>query len=195
MKYSLILVVFALSALAALSLPDPVYTIHYVKSYRRDWLDKNFGCGKSIVFGTYVYPLGPVDALYGVINIHQLGLPGCSRPATYVKLFGDAQDYSKILNLDTQIIRNISQSLDRVRGETIIDWKFMPDDEDERYLAFRSLKNIAEKLEEKGHKPIIKAPASYFCAGVKGHKFILDQPAQKFIIELYGEEPGKYTTY
>ena len=143
MKYSLIFVVFALSALATLSLPDPVYTIHYVRSYRRDWLEKNFGCGKSVVFGTYLYPLGPVDALYGVINTHQLGLSGCSRPATYVKLFGDAQDYSKILNIDGQIIRNIGQTLDRIRGETIIDWKYMPEDEDERYLAFQSLKKIA----------------------------------------------------
>ena len=38
----------------ALSLPPPVYTIHYVRNYRIDQVQNNFGCGKSIVFGTYL---------------------------------------------------------------------------------------------------------------------------------------------
>ena len=103
--------------------PEPVYTIHYLRSYRNDLLQTNFGCGKSIVFGTYLYPLGPVDALYVLINGHQVGVSSsCNRPATYIKLFGDAQDYSKIGP-------SMYNQLDSVinRGTVIIDWKHMLD--------------------------------------------------------------------
>ena len=131
MKYSLIFVVFALSALATLSLPDPVYTIHYVRNYRKDLIRNNFGCGKSIVFGTYLYPIGAVDALYGLLSPHEFGFSSeCGRPATYIKLFGDAQNYSKLLKFDGQVLRSISQTVDRTRAQTIIDWKYMPENED-----------------------------------------------------------------
>ena len=196
MKYGLFLAVLTLSVNLAFGLPDPVYTIHYLRNYRSDMVENNFGCRKSIVFGTYIYPLGPVDAVYGLINSHQFGLSrACQRPASYIKLFGEAQDYKKITNANSKITDSISQSLVQVKMPLIVDWKYMPADEDERERAFQDLKNILTGLGQKGHDYLLKAPASYFCALVKGKKFILDQPVKEFIVELYGEEKGKYTTF
>lgn len=81
--------------LGAQCLPEPVYTVHYVRSYRRDLVDSYFGCGKAIVYGTFLYPMGTVDALYALMNPHVYGInANCQRKDTYVKLFGEAQDYA-----------------------------------------------------------------------------------------------------
>ena len=41
--------------------------------------------------------MGPVDALYALMNPHIYGFSAnCQRPRTYLKIFGDAQDYSKV---------------------------------------------------------------------------------------------------
>ena len=83
-----ILILLALT-LSAHALPDPVYTIHYVKSYRRDLIENNFGCGKSIVYGTYLHNLGAVDALYALTNSNIYGFnANCQRKDTYMKIFG-----------------------------------------------------------------------------------------------------------
>ena len=121
MNQSLLFTTFALLTCLSLTLPNPVYTIHYVRSYRKDLVRNNFGCGKSVVFGTYLYPIGAVDALHGLLNPHEFGFSAeCGRPATYIKLFGDAQNYTKLLKLDGQILRSMSQVLDRTRAQTII---------------------------------------------------------------------------
>ena len=196
MKYCLILAVLTLSAYLGSGLPDPVYTIHYLRNYRSDMMNSNAGCSKSVVFGTYIHPLGPVDAVYGLLNSQQFNIPkSCQRPASYIKIFGEAQDYKQIINVNEQLINTISQNLNRVKMPLVVDWKYMPEAEEEREKAFQALKNILMGLGQKGHAYLLKAPASYFCALVKGKKFILDQPVKEFIVELYGEETGKYTTF
>jgi len=187
------LAILALIATLATALPDPVYTIHYLRSYRNDLLQNNFGCGKSVVYGTYLYPIGPVDALYALMSGHSIGVSvsGCQRPATYMKLFGDAQDYSKI---QPAMYSAMTNALNRARGTVIIDWKYMSDGP-EREKAFGTLQNLINHFKGKGIKHILKAPASFFCAKIGDKRFILDQQADEFIIELYGEEPGRYTTY
>lgn len=76
------------------ALPEPTYTVHYVRNYRRDQIENNFGCGKAVVYGTYLHPLGVVDALYALSSGHIYGFNGnCQRKDTYVKLFGEAQDF------------------------------------------------------------------------------------------------------
>jgi hypothetical protein len=47
---------------------ETVYTVHYLRSYREDVIESNFGCSKSILYGTYEYPNGAVDALYVLTN-------------------------------------------------------------------------------------------------------------------------------
>ncbi len=85
---SLLLLLSALVAVA-LTLPEPIYTIHYLRSYRRDLVDGYFGCGKAIVYGTYLHPLGAVDALYALMNPHVYGInANCQRKDTYIKIFG-----------------------------------------------------------------------------------------------------------
>lgn len=178
------LVTIALIATLAYTLPDPVYTIHYLRSYRNDLVQNNLGCGKSVVFGTYLYPLGPVDALYALINGHSVGVPGanCNRPATYIKLFGDAQDYSKI---EPSMYASLTSTITRTRGTAIIDWKYMSDGP-AREKAFVTLQNLITHLRGQNIRFILKAPASFFCARVNNQRFILDQPADEFIIELHG---------
>lgn len=84
-----ILATLALIFSSAAALPEPTYTIHYVRSYRRDLVEANFGCGKSVVYGTYLYPLGTVDALYALTNSYIYGFnAGCQRKDTYAKIFG-----------------------------------------------------------------------------------------------------------
>lgn len=48
--------------------------------------------------------------------------------------------------MNGQAVREISQILDRVRGYPIIDWKYLPSDEDARETAFKALQNLVEKL-------------------------------------------------
>jgi hypothetical protein len=192
-----LIVVIALICVFATAIPEPVYTIHYVRNYRRDQASDNFGCGKAVVFGTYLHPTGAVDALYTLINanVYNLSL-NCPRKSSYMKLFGDAQDYSKLMQTYTQNLNGISTTASRARVDIIIDWKYLPEGE-EREKAFRVLGDIIQNFASKGQKTLLKAPASYFCAqvGTTGKRFILDQAIDYFIMELHGEEPGRYTTY
>jgi hypothetical protein len=42
----------------------------------------------------------------------------------------------------------------------------------------------------------VKAPASYFCYNAPHGKYLMDlRKANKFIMEMYGEEAGIYTSY
>jgi len=126
MKYSHLLAILVINVSLALALPEPVYTIHYVRSYRGDQIQDNFGCGKSVVYGTYLHPMGPVDALYALMNSHIYGFQAnCQRPKTYIKIFGDDQDYSKLD--DPNVGDQIGQILSRVSSKNlIIDWKYLP---------------------------------------------------------------------
>lgn len=47
---------------------ETVYTVHYLRSYREDVVENNFGCSQSILYGTYEFPSGTVDALYVLTN-------------------------------------------------------------------------------------------------------------------------------
>ena len=148
MKYGLLLTALALSAYLSLSLQDPVYTIHYVKNYRNDKLQDNFGCKKSVVFGSYTYPLGLIDAAYGLINYHQFGFSvACQRPMQYIKIFGEAQDYKQLTNVNDQQIKKIGLNLQIVNIPIIVDWKYMPAAEEERERAFQDLKRILMGLQ------------------------------------------------
>jgi hypothetical protein len=83
-----LLLILAFTAITV-AIPEPTYTIHYVRSYRQDLIESYFGCGKSIVYGTYLHPLGLVDALYALSNSHVYGFnANCQRKDTYIKLFG-----------------------------------------------------------------------------------------------------------
>lgn len=86
---------FLLALLAlAYALNEPTYTVHYLRNYRRDAVENNFGCGKSIVYGTYIHPMGLVDALFALSNSNIYGFnSNCQRKDTYMKIFGEAQDY------------------------------------------------------------------------------------------------------
>lgn len=196
MRYLYLLFLIGALVLGTSALPDPVYTIHYVRSYRNDLIPNNFGCQKSVVYGVYLYPLGPVDALYALMNSQIYGFSsGCQRKLTYIKLFGDAQDYSKLMDINESIISQIIQSLTRGGARAvIINWKHFP----EGALLEKSrkaLEDITKSLKNAGYNVTIKAPASYFCKVVNGKRFILDQPTDEFIMELYGEEQGQYVTY
>jgi hypothetical protein len=61
--------------------------------------------------------------------------------------------------------------------------------------ARRALESLVGELKNKGFAVFVKAPASYFCRAVGGKRYILDLPAENLIVELYGEEPGRYTNY
>jgi hypothetical protein len=167
----------------ASTLPDPIYTLHYVKSYRRDVVDNNFGCGKSMVYGTYIHPLGAVDGLYTLMNSHIYGFNGvCQRKDTYIKIFGEAQDFSQLTTQTNVIVDQINGAINRIpTKKLIIDWKYLPE-ESKREDARRALQEIATGLQTKGFTVFIKAPASYFCLNVGGKKYILDLPINNFIV-------------
>ncbi len=177
------------------AVPEPIYNLHYIKSFRGDQVNKNFGCGKSIVYGTYLYPMGPLDGLYMLLNSYTYGFNGnCQRNRTFIKLFGHAQDYQEIIK-DNNAADSINQQIARANiKDLIIDWSYLPE-ESSRVKARDTLQKLVEEFKKKGYKVYVKAPASYFCLDVGGKKYILDQPADFLIVKLYGEEPGKYTTY
>ena len=179
-----------------LALPEPTYTVHYVRNYRRDQIENNFGCGKAVVYGTYLHPMGVVDALYALSSGHIYGFNGnCQRKDTYVKLFGEAQDFEKLTQQTSNVIEQIANTLGRLpTRKVIIDWKYLPE-EGKREEARKLLEQIAMGLQQKAFTVFVKAPASYFCLSVAGKKYILDLPIPNLIAELYGEEPGKYMTY
>jgi len=125
-KVILLAVVFL--ALGGGALPEPVYTVHYVRSYRRDVVENNFGCGKAVAYGTYLYPLGPVDALYALMNGHIYGFnANCQRKDTYLKLFGEAQDYQQLVTLGAQTGATVEAGIGRTGvKKVIIEWKYLP---------------------------------------------------------------------
>lgn len=150
MQISHLLTFITLLALVA-PLPEPVYTIHYIKSYRKDLVQNNFGCGKSIVYGTYLYPIGEVDALYALMNSHVYGFSAnCNRPATYIKMFGDAQDYAQLVKADSNRLNSLAQIGNRNRATIIVDWKYLPEGQ-QREAAFNSLVDIVSHLKKSGH--------------------------------------------
>jgi hypothetical protein len=80
---------------------DVVYSVNYLKSFRKDTFEKYAGCSKSIAYGTYIYPKGIVDALYMLANPNIYGLNfQCNRVDTYLKLFGSAQDFDLLLRIE-----------------------------------------------------------------------------------------------
>ena len=86
-----------------------------------------FGCGKSIVYGTYLYPLGLVDALYMLSNSQMYGIGGCQRPRTFMKIFGDAQDYAEIMNVGNVVDRVVGQIARVSVKEIVVDWEYFPE--------------------------------------------------------------------
>jgi len=138
--------------------------------------------------------MGPIDALYALMNPHIYGFSAnCQRERTFVKIFGDAQDYT--LLTDVNIVDQIGSVLSRIFvRNVIVEWKYLPEPS-QRESGMKSLESTINSLKNRGFNVTVKAPASYFCLLVGGKKYILDQPATDFIAELYGEEAGKYTTY
>lgn len=161
--------------------PDPTYTIHYLRSYRRDVIEQNFGCGHSVVYGTYLHPMGLVDALYMLANSHVYNFnSNCQRKHTFVKLFGWAQDYEQLSTNTAQVAEVIANSLNRVGSrEIIIDWKYPANGGDK---GFKLLEELATGLQKKAFTVYVKAPASYFCQNAGGKKYILDLPVDNFIV-------------
>jgi hypothetical protein len=191
------LLLLAALALLAHALPEPIYTLHYVRSYRRDLVESYFGCGKSVVYGTYLYPLGPVDALYALMNSHVYGFnANCQRKDTYLKLFGAAQDYAQLIGLGGQIVSTVEAAVGRTGiKKLVIDWKYLPEEAGKREEGQKVLVELTAGLQVRGFTVFVKAPASYFCLNVGGKRYILDLPIDNLIVELYGEEPGKYITF
>lgn len=174
-----------------IALREPVFTIHYLRSYRPDLIQKNFGCEKSIVYGTYLYPMGPVDALYALLNPHTYsGLnANCHRSETYIKLFGDDQEYEQLMGNPADVVKNIYNKIGRLsaRQKVIVDWKYLPESGELRTKGRNVLEDIVVGLRNNGLEVYVKAPASYFCLNVDGKKYILDLSAHALIVELYGE--------
>lgn len=196
MRLHLLLLVLPALLPLVLALPDPVYTLHYLKHYLREQVEKSFGCGKAIVYGTYIHPMGPVDGLYGLLNGNMFGFNSrCQRPDTYVKIFGNAQNYELLVEGSNSVLDQIVNAISRssVR-KVIVEWKYLPE-EGKRDKAREFLQRLVSDMEARGLQVYLKAPASYFCLEVSGKKYILDLPVSRFIVELYGEEAGKYITY
>lgn len=191
-----LLIIYAL-IIGGQCLPEPVYTVHYVRSYRRDLVDSYFGCGKAIVYGTFLHPMGAVDALYALMNPHVYGInANCQRKDTYIKLFGEAQDYAELIKLGEQMHTLIENAVGRLGSrKAVLEWKYLPKEADKQEQAKKALGSLVSGLKSKGFSVFLKAPASYFCLNVAGSRYILDQPADNFIAEIYGEQPGMYTTY
>ena len=65
----------------------------------------------------------------------------------YIKIFGEAQDYKQLINVNNQQINKIGLNLQVVNMPIIVDWKYMPKAEDERERAFQDLKDILMGLQ------------------------------------------------
>lgn len=78
---------------------NSVYTIPYTRIFRPDLIDKYIGCGYNIAYASYTIPEGLRDAAFIFANPYQFGNAfRCSPRDTYLKVFGYAQDYSKLPN-------------------------------------------------------------------------------------------------
>lgn len=97
--------------------------------------------------------------------------------------------------LGPQVAEHVGGALNRAgTRKLVIEWKYLPE-ASMREEAFKTLVTLATGLQNKGFTLFLKAPASYFCLQVAGKKYLLDVPIENMIVELYGEEPAKYTTY
>ena len=65
----------------------------------------------------------------------------------YIKIFGEAQDYKQLMNVNSQQINKIGLNLQVVNIPIIVDWKYMPAAEEERERAFQDLKRIIMGLQ------------------------------------------------
>jgi hypothetical protein len=128
---NLIILPFILTLILCVSNPDQnfAYSINYVKSFRPDLISKFIGCEeKSVVYGSYLYPSGPMDALYIYL------FPGtyaarfnCPQRDLYVKLFGTAQNYEELLATDPSVVSDkVIREINRMITNYIIDWKYLP---------------------------------------------------------------------
>ena len=63
------------------------------------------------------------------MNSHTYGFnSGCRRKSTYVKLFGDAQNYEKLFNAPGNVVDQIVNLLNRAGTRNLIlDWKYLPE--------------------------------------------------------------------
>jgi hypothetical protein len=63
------------------------------------------------------------------MNSHTYGFnSGCQRKSTYVKLFGDAQNYEKLFSSAGNVVDQIVNLINRAGTRNIImDWKYMPE--------------------------------------------------------------------
>lgn len=64
------------------------------------------GCpNKNIVYGTYLEPHGPVDALYIYLNQGMyMNRVGCNFQNIYFKIFGTGQNYDTLLSNDPKTL-------------------------------------------------------------------------------------------
>lgn len=102
---------------------NSVYSIPYTRIFRPDLIQKHLGCGYNIAFSSYTYPDGLRDMAHIYANPYYFGNPfRCNPKEAYLKVFGYAQDYSR-LNDGKQIATNIQRSVNGKFRNIIVDWK------------------------------------------------------------------------
>ena len=109
------------------------------------------------------------------------------------KVFGTGQNYGILFQADPiKVAEDIRKSTDK--DNFIIDWKHSPTKDFE--VSKKWLNSFVSALINLNKNVYIKAPASYFCYLSNNQHYLLSESrASKFIIEMYGQEPGVYTSY
>lgn len=125
MKLGLLILILIQTIMSASD--DFIYTIRYLKSYDRLKVSNFMGCQyKNIVYGNYIYPQGPVDALYVYLNPNMYNFYITCSNNVFAKIFGTAQDYELLFKADPKILaNNILKSINA--DNYIIDWKYSPE--------------------------------------------------------------------
>lgn len=124
----IILLVLCLVLVPSLSYDYPldpnnsVYTIPYLTSYRQDLVEKSFGCNYQVVLGSYTHPDGLRDTAQILLNPYQYGGVRCQPKETYLKIFGYAQDYNLLTDVNG-VGESFKRSINGRIRNIVVDWK------------------------------------------------------------------------
>lgn len=188
---SILTILLALSLVLVPSLSydyplDPnnsVYTIPYLTSYRQDLVEKSFGCNYNVVLGSYTHPDGLRDAAQILLNPYQFGGVRCQPKETYLKIFGYAQDYS-VLNDVNSVGESLKRSINGRIRNIVVDWK---DTSANLTKSVEFLDGFLKFLADANLNAYLKVPASYLCKMNQGNFYILGlKNVKKIIVEMYG---------
>lgn len=124
MKTGVVLCLLLISLLIFTTNEQKIYGVNHLKSFTGSIP----GCNEAVVYGSYLYPDGPVDLLKSSMDYNTNIQGRCAHPEKYVKIFGGNQDYQKLIEFSAKAVAaNVKSAISRTPGlkGIIINWEYL----------------------------------------------------------------------